>query len=46
MAMRESGAFGLEYVRSEFLYAIHEAIDTYALPAWLKNNEQRRKEYA
>ena len=46
MAMRESGAFGLEYARPEFLYAIHEAIDTYALPAWLKNNEQSRKEYA
>lgn len=36
MAMRESGVFRLEYVRPEFLYAIHEAIDTYVLPAWLK----------
>lgn len=36
MAMRESGAFGLEYIKPEFLYAIHEAIDTYTLPAWLK----------
>ena len=36
MAMRESGAFGIEYVKPEFLYATHEAIDAYTLPAWLK----------
>lgn len=36
MAMRESGSCGIDYIKPEFLYAVHEAIDTYTLPAWLK----------
>lgn len=38
-AMRESGACSLDFIKPEYLYAIHEAIDCYELPAYLKRTE-------
>ena len=35
MAMREAGAYGMDFVNPKYLYAIHEAIDAYELPNYL-----------
>lgn len=35
MAMREAGAYGLDYVDPRYLSAIHKAIDNYKLPSYL-----------
>lgn len=35
MALRESGAYSLDYVKPKYLYNMHEAIDSYDLPSYL-----------
>lgn len=38
--MRESGSYNLETADKKYLYEMHEAIDSYVVPAWML--EERR----
>lgn len=43
MAMRESGTYGIDYVNPKYLYAVHEAIDSYELPSYLMDKMEEGK---
>ena len=34
-AIREAGAYSIETANAKYLYAMHEAIDCYGVPAWM-----------
>lgn len=35
-AVREAGAYSLDSIKQKYLYAVHEAIDCYTLPAYMR----------
>lgn len=43
MAMRESGAYSLNFANPKYLYAMHDAIDSYELPNYLAEKMVERK---
>ena len=43
-AKRESGAYNLESIESQYLYAVHEAIDLYTVPRYLQDRAERSKQ--
>lgn len=43
MTMRESGAYSLDFANPKYLYAMHEAIDSYELPNYLAEKMVERK---
>lgn len=43
MAMRETGAYSMDYVDHKYLSAMHEAIDNYKLPSYLVDKMEKRK---
>lgn len=43
MAMREAGTYGIDYVNPKYLYAVHEAIDSYELPSYLMDKMEEGK---
>ena len=45
-ALRESGEYQMEYVKPEYLYAMHEAIDGYDIPAVLLDELSEENNYA
>lgn len=43
MALRESGAYSLDFANPKYLYDMHEAIDSYELPNYLAEKMVERK---
>ena len=43
MALRESGSYSLDFANPKYLYAMHEAIDSYELPNYLSEKMVERK---
>ena len=41
--LRETGEYQLEYAKPEYLYAMHEAIDEYDIPAVLMDELSKEK---
>lgn len=41
MALREAGAYSIDYVESRFLYCIHDAIDCYQFPQHLREKIEK-----
>lgn len=44
LALRESGAYSVESLNPNYLYAIHEAIDCYEIPAYIEERINYRNE--
>lgn len=44
--LREAGEYQLEYAKPEYLYAMHEAIDDYDIPAVLFDELSEENNYA
>ena len=43
MAMREAGAYSLDFMNPKYLYNMHEAIDSYDLPSYLADKMEEGK---
>lgn len=43
-AIREAGAYSLDSIEPEYLYAVHEAIDCYTLPAHMRKEHNNAKD--
>ena len=43
MALRESGAYSLDFANPKYLYNMHETIDSYDLPSYLADKMEEEE---